>query len=96
VRNSWEADTGAEHVGTVTLVYNHEVRELSDKLTEIQHETHEAVVSTLHIHITKHNCLEVLVIRGKADEIRRIADRLIATKGVSHGTFTMATTGEEI
>lgn len=94
VRNSWEADSEEEHVATVTLVYNHEVRDLSDKLTEIQHETHEAVVSTLHVHLTKHNCLEVLVLRGKAAEIRRLADRLIATKGVSHGTFTMATTGE--
>ncbi len=94
VRNSWEADTAAEHVATVTLVYNHEVRDLSDKLTEIQHQNHKAVVSTLHVHLSKHNCLEVLVLRGKAEEIRKTADRLIATKGVSHGTFSMATTGE--
>ena len=94
VRNSWEADTAAEHVATVTLVYNHHVRDLSDKLTEIQHENHKAVVSTLHVHLSKHNCLEVLVLRGKAKEIRNTADRLIAAKGVSHGTFTMATTGE--
>jgi CopG family transcriptional regulator, nickel-responsive regulator len=94
VRNSWKADTAAEHVATVTLVYNHEVRDLSDKLTEIQHQNHKAVVSTLHVHLSKHSCLEVLVLRGKAEEIRKTADRLIATKGVSHGTFTMATTGE--
>ncbi len=96
VRNAWETeDEEREHVATVTLVYNHEIRDISDKLTEIQHETHDRVVSTLHVHLTRHNCLEVLVIKGKAKEIRHIADRLIATKGVSHGTFTMTTTGED-
>jgi CopG family nickel-responsive transcriptional regulator len=94
VRNSWEKDEDTQHVATVTLVYNHETRFISDKLTEIQHETHEAIVSSLHVHLTEHNCLEVLVLRGKAKMIRKIADKLIATKGISYGTFSMATTGE--
>jgi CopG family nickel-responsive transcriptional regulator len=95
VRNAWETgDDEQEHVATVTLVYNHEIRDLSDKLTDIQHEAHQSVVSTLHVHLSRHDCLEVMVIKGKATEIRRMADRLIATKGVSHGTFTMTTTGE--
>ncbi len=95
VRTSWEEeDLGKEQVATVTLVYDHEVRELSEKLNELQHEHHTAVISTMHVHLTKHHCLEVLVIKGDAKTIRGIGDRLIATKGVHHGAFTMTTTGE--
>lgn len=83
-----------EMVGTVTLVYNHHVRDLSDKLTEHQHVHHHQVISTLHVHLDAHNCLEVLVIRGKAHEIKKIADELIGVKGVKHGKLVMTATGE--
>jgi CopG family nickel-responsive transcriptional regulator len=76
-------------VGTLTLVYDHHVRQLSERLTEMQHEHHQQVVSTLHVHLDHHNCLEVLVLRGKAGEIRSIADKLIAAKGVHHGKLTL-------
>lgn len=82
-----------EMVGTVTLVYNHHVRDLSDKLTEHQHVHHQQIVSTLHVHLDAHNCLEVLVIRGKAREIRKISDELIGVKGVKHGKLVMTATG---
>jgi len=81
-------------VGTVTLVYNHHVRDLSDKLTEQQHSHHDQIVSALHVHLDAHNCLEVLVVRGKAREVRRIADELIGVKGVKHGKLVMTTSGE--
>jgi CopG family nickel-responsive transcriptional regulator len=55
-----------EVVGTLTLVYNHESGDLSDKLTKLQHQHHSAIISTLHVHLDEHNCLEVLVMRGKA------------------------------
>lgn len=80
-------------VGTVTLVYDHHVRMLSDKLTEIQHEAFHNVLSTLHVHLDHDNCLEVLVVKGKASQVRRIADTLIATRGVKHGRLTITTTG---
>ena len=83
-----------EGVGTVTLVYNHHVRDLSDKLTEQQHVHHDQIISSLHVHLDAHNCLEVLVVRGKAREVRRIADELIGVKGVKHGKLVMTTTGE--
>src|SRR5512140_2631211 len=83
-----------EAVGTVTLVYNHHVRDLSDKLTEQQHAHHDQIVSALHVHLDAHNCLEVLVVRGKARDVRRIADELIGVKGVKHGKLVMTTTGE--
>lgn len=83
-----------EVVGTVTLVYNHHVRDLSDKLTEHQHAYHDRIVSALHVHLDAHNCLEVLIVRGPARDVKRIADELIGVKGVKHGKLVMTTTGE--
>jgi len=95
VREEWEEGT-AETAGTITLVYSHETRELQDTLTDLQHGHHAAIVSTMHIHLDGHNCLEVLVVRGKGRDLKRIADRLIGTKGVKHGKLTLATTGKGI
>lgn len=81
------ADESAEAVGTVTLMYDHHVSELSNKLTDHQHHHHRTIVSTLHIHLDDHDCLEVVVLRGKAGEIKALADSLISTKGVKHGRF---------
>jgi CopG family nickel-responsive transcriptional regulator len=93
VSEQWDAGT-EETAGTITLVYSHDTRELTDTLTEIQHRHHAAVISTMHIHLDGHNCLEVLVVRGRGQEIREIADRLIGTKGVIHGKLTLTTTGQ--
>jgi len=92
VELEWEEDA-TDAIGTVTLVYNHHVRDLSDKLTEQQHAHHDQIVSSLHVHLDAHNCLEVLVVKGKAGEVRRIADELIGVKGVKHGKLVMTTTG---
>ena len=92
VREQWELGT-EEAVGTLTLVYNHEVRELADRLTDLQHAHFQSIVSTLHVHLDSHHCLEVLVLRGKADALKTIADRLIGTRGVKHGTFSATAEG---
>ena len=94
VDEQWANDDQGELVGTVSLVYNHHTRELSDKLTEHQHSHHRNIISALHVHLDEHHCLEVVVIRGKAKEIRRLADELIGTKGVKHGKLMTSTTGE--
>ena len=94
VDEQWARDDQQEMVGTVSLVYNHHTRELSDKLTEHQHSHHRNIVSALHVHLDEHHCLEVVVIRGKAKELRRLADELIGTKGVKHGKLMTTTTGE--
>jgi CopG family nickel-responsive transcriptional regulator len=85
-----------EAVGTITLVYSHEIHELTERLTEAQHHDHDAIISTMHIHLDPHRCLEVLVVRGEGRRIQAIAERLIATKGVVHGTLTLTTTGAGI
>jgi len=82
-------------VGTLTLVYDHHVRELTERLTEAQHELGERVRSTLHVHLDHHHCLEVIVLRGRADELQRVADRLIATRGVKHGGLQLVAEIEE-
>lgn len=95
VREQWElADTDA--VGTLTLVYDHETRELEERLTELQHAHYQAIVSTLHVHLDAHHCLEVLVLRGKSGLLKSIADRLIGTRGVKHGTFSATAEGKAL
>jgi CopG family nickel-responsive transcriptional regulator len=95
VSEEWEAGT-EETAGTITIVYSHDTRELTETLTDLQHRHHAAIVSTMHIHLDNHNCLEVLIVRGRGKEIKKIADRLIGTKGVIHGKLTLTTTGNNI
>lgn len=80
----------ASVVGTVTIVYDHHVRLLSEKLTELQHQHHQCVVSAMHVHLDHDNCLEVVVLRGKAKDVQQIAHSLISTKGVKHGRLIVA------
>lgn len=95
VEKTWESPE-AQVVGTVTLVYDHHVRMLSEKLTDIQHDHHRNILSTLHVHLDHDNCLEVLVVQGKSAAVRKIADVLISTKGVKHGRLTITTSGAEL
>ena len=92
VKQEWQSNE--ETVGTITIVYNHHTRELSKVLTNLQHEFYKAIVTTLHLHLDPHNCLEVLIVKGKGDELKRMSDRLIGTKGVKHGNLSLATTGK--
>ena len=77
-------------VGTVTLIYDHHTRLLPEKLTDIQHESHDLIISTLHAHLDHENCLEVVALRGSSKDVQRLADRLISTKGVQHGRLVMS------
>ncbi len=95
VEEEWEAGA-QETVGTITIVYNHHTRELEHALTDMQHKSFHQIISTLHVHLDAHNCLEVLVVKGKGLEIKKIADRLIGTRGVKHGKLTMTTTGKDL
>ncbi len=83
------SDPDAESVGTLTLVYSHEVREISDKLNDIQHNYFGNIVSATHVHLDEHNCLEVLILRGKTSDIKAIADKLKSVKNVKRGDLTI-------
>ncbi len=88
---------GTEDIaGTITLVYDHHKPHLQATLTEIQHDHHDVILSTVHVHLDHHNCLEVLLVRGKAGVIRKISDELISAKGVKHGKLTVTTTGRDL
>jgi len=95
VQQEWQS-ANRETVGTITIVYSHDVHELTEMLTDLQHKYHKHIISTMHIHLDRHNCLEVLVVRGKGKVIRNIADRLLSTRGVKHGKLTTTTTGRKI
>lgn len=91
VNQQWKEETG-EAVGTITLMYDHHVRELSGTLTSVQHQFSEEIISTTHIHLDHHNCLEILALKGEIQKIRKIANNLLAIKGVKHGKLVMTMT----
>ena len=88
--------SAAEIAGTITLVYDHHKQHVQAVLTDIQHDHHQVIVSTMHVHLDHDNCLEVLVVRGKADIIKKIADELATAKGVKHGKLTVTGTGKDL
>ena len=94
VKQEWESNK--ETVGAITIVYNHHTRELSKVLTNLQHAFYKAIISTLHVHLDQHNCLEVLVVKGKGNELKKMSERLIGTKGVKHGNLSLTTTWKNL
>ena len=96
VQREWASRGREEKVAVVTLVYDHDSSSLAQKLAHIQHENHRAVVSALHVHLDPHNCLEVLVLRGRGSEISAMGEGLVSTKGVKYGKVVPATTGEAL
>jgi len=86
-----QVQKGVPAFASLTLVYDHHVRDLTEKLTEVQHELGDRVRSTLHVHLDHDRCLEVIVLRGRSDELQRIANRLLATRGVKHGGIEIVT-----
>jgi CopG family nickel-responsive transcriptional regulator len=89
----WE-DSDEEIVGTITMVFDHHASDLSDKLDSLQHAHFERIVSSMHVHLDAHNCLEVIVVRGTSEQVRAIADGLLGTKGVKHGKLVSTTAGK--
>lgn len=88
----WE-DSAGEIVGTITMVFEHHASDLADRLDALQHAHHERIISSMHVHLDAHNCLEVIVVRGTSAQVRSIADGLLGTKGVKHGKLVSTTTG---
>lgn len=91
--DSWE--TGKNCCGVISLVYDHHQRNLLDRLTDVQHDEADVILSSTHIHIDHEHCLEVIIVRGEAGRVKKLADRLTALKGVLHGSLTRAPTGAE-
>jgi CopG family nickel-responsive transcriptional regulator len=94
--NDMSSSGDAEVCGAITLIYDHHVRMLSDKLNDVQHEHYRAILSTVHVHLDHDNCLEVVLVRGKARAIEKLANSLIATKGVKHGRYTLTASAGDL
>ncbi len=77
-------------MATLTLVYDHHRNGLLDALTDVQHHHPEMVVSTMHVHLDHHNCLEVIILRGRPDKLRDMASRLQGMKGIRCGDLVVA------
>ena len=91
VNEEWAQDS--EVVGVVTLVYNHHQSQLQERITDLQHRYYQLITSTTHVHMEHHNCLEVTIVKGKASQVRELAEGLIALRGVKNGNLTMSSTG---
>ncbi len=90
------ATPGVEVMGTLTIVFDHHASDLQEKLHAIQHDYFDNIVSTLHVHIDAHMCLEVVVLRGETGLVQDIANLILGTKGVTNGRLVITTTGQTI
>ena len=94
IERQWQDND--EVAGTITLVYDHAVRQLSKKLTHVQHHHHSAVLATTHVHLSERLCIEMILVKGTAAAIRHIADQLGKQKGVFHASLSVSSTGADL
>lgn len=94
ITKEWDLD--AEIAGAITLIYDHHHRELLNKITDIQHDSQKVIISTQHVHLDHDNCLEIIAVRGKPGQVRKLAEQLKAIKGIKHATLSMSSTGKDI
>jgi CopG family nickel-responsive transcriptional regulator len=86
---------GQEIAGTITLVYDHHRPLVQALLTDIQHDHGDVIISSMHVHLDHHNCMEILAVRGKSEQVQAMADQIVSAKGVKHGKLTVTTTGKD-
>ncbi|MBN2529020.1 MAG: nickel-responsive transcriptional regulator NikR [Deltaproteobacteria bacterium] len=97
IKKEWsDTDSEKTQVGVAIMVYDHDAHDLSHKLTHLQHDSHDLIISTTHVHMDESNCLEVLLLRGKAKEIASLGNAITSTNGVKMGKLVPATTGERL
>jgi CopG family transcriptional regulator, nickel-responsive regulator len=95
VRESWQANAGRQ-VAVLTLFYEHEHGDLLHRLTHLQHDHQDLIISSFHIHLDPDNCMEVLILQGKAPALEALAERMLSIKGVKYGELMHGTTGKNI
>ena len=91
-----EADSNKVVVGTLTIVYDHHRPNLTEKLVEAQHHAGGSVLAATHVHLDHHNCLEVVIMKGRSKELRHLADQILSLRGVKHGQLVITSTGKEL
>ena len=95
VQNEWDTST-AEVIGTITMIYDHHQRQLSERLTDLQHDHHHHVLATTHVHLDHHLCAEMIMMKGPPVVIRGLADQLRQQKGVLHASLSIGSTGKKL
>lgn len=95
VESEWESGARAV-LGTLTLIYDHHAYQISKKLTQLQHRHHETVLATTHVHLDAHLCAEMIMMKGRASELREIADLAGQQRGVLHSTLSLSSAGHEL
>ena len=95
VEEVWRAPK-SETFAAVFLVYDHHTMSVSKRLTDMQHRSRDLIISSLHVHIDEHNCLELIVLKGPGHEIRAIGDNIVGMRGVKYGKVTMGTSGHQL
>ncbi|HTS05128.1 MAG TPA: nickel-responsive transcriptional regulator NikR [Candidatus Eisenbacteria bacterium] len=93
---SEEADSNKVVVGTLTIVYDHHRPNLTEKLVEAQHHAGGSVLAATHVHLDHHNCLEVVIMKGRSKELRHLADHILSLRGVKHGQLVITSTGKDL
>jgi len=95
VQHEWENDS-KETIGTITIIYDHHARHITNNKTAKEHSHYHQIISTMHVHLDHDNCLEVSAVRGSAKDVKHIADEIIGMKGVKHGKLVTTTTGKDL
>ena len=83
-------------IGSLTMIYDHHIGDLTQRLDEVQHDYTDEIVSTMHVHLDHHNCLEILALKGRGERVYELADKLLGLRGVKHGELTCAATGTSL
>jgi CopG family nickel-responsive transcriptional regulator len=94
VKKEWQEDE--DIAGAITLIYDHHRKELLSRVTDIQHDYQDVIISTQHIHLDHDNCLEIVAVRGNPRKVQKLADTMKSIKGVKHGTLSMSSTGKDM
>ncbi len=95
VEEEWK-ESKEEVVGVITYLYDHHKRELAEKLIDLQHDYYERIITTQHIHVDHNRCLELILVRGRANEIKELADKIQSLKGVLHLNLALTTLGKSL
>jgi CopG family nickel-responsive transcriptional regulator len=94
IKKEWQGNK--EVTGAIILIYNHQKRQLLNRLMDVQHNYHDNILSTQHIHLDEDNCLEIIAVKGQARRIEELYGKLKSEKGVKHGCFAASTTGRQV
>ncbi len=91
-----EVDENRIIVGTLTIVYDHHRPGLSEKLIDAQHHASARVLAATHVHLDHNNCLEVVIMKGRSAEVRRLGEQMLSLRGVKHGRLVVTSTGKNL